>query len=117
MGRNSPSFLGIWKKDDITGDVDGRRYPFASSSSNHLRKACLFFSGSGYILQLIESGALGLNSIVWSHGCDGGKRCDSSLMNSNRLGRYTHIRGVCEKCAVGVNLEQKQVMATVTPVR
>ena len=37
-------------------------------------------------------------------------------MNSNRLGRYTHIRGMCEKCAVGVNLVQKQVMAG-TPVR
>ena len=33
------------------------------------------------------------------------------LMNSNRLGQYTHIRSVCEKCAVGVNLVQKQVMA------
>ena len=37
-------------------------------------------------------------------------------MNSNRLGRYTHIRSVCEKCTVGVNLVQKQVMAG-TPVR
>ena len=38
------------------------------------------------------------------------------LMNSNRLGRYTHIRSVCEWCAVVVNLEQKQVTAG-TPVR
>ena len=38
------------------------------------------------------------------------------LMNSNRLGKYTHIRSVCERCAVGVNLVQKQVMAG-TPVR
>ena len=37
-------------------------------------------------------------------------------MNSNRLGRYTHIRGVGERCAVGVNLVQKQVTAG-TPVR
>ena len=37
-------------------------------------------------------------------------------MNSNRLGRYTHIRSVCEWCAVCVNLVQKQVMAG-TPVR
>ena len=37
-------------------------------------------------------------------------------MNSNRLGQYTHIRCVCEKCTVGVNLAQKQVMAG-TPVR
>ena len=29
-------------------------------------------------------------------------------MNSNRLGRYTHIRSVCEWCAVCVNLVQKQ---------
>ena len=82
MGHNSPSFLGIWKKDDITGDVDGWRYPLASSSSNHFCNACLFFSGSGYILQLIESGVLGLNSIVWSHGHDGGKQCDSSSLNT-----------------------------------
>ena len=38
------------------------------------------------------------------------------MMNSNRLGRYTHIRSVCEWCAVGVNIVQKQVMAG-TPVR
>ena len=38
------------------------------------------------------------------------------MMNSNRLGKYTHIRSVCEECAVGVNLVQKQVMAG-TPVR
>ena len=37
-------------------------------------------------------------------------------MNSNRLGWYTHIKSVCEKCAVGANLVQKQVMAG-TPVR
>ena len=30
-------------------------------------------------------------------------------MNSNRLGKYTHIRCVCEWCAVDVNLVQKQV--------
>ena len=30
------------------------------------------------------------------------------VMNSNRLGQYTHIRSVCEKCTVGVNLAQKQ---------
>ena len=34
---------------------------------------------------------------------------DLLLMNSNRLGSYTHIRYVCEKCAVDVNLVQKQV--------
>ena len=33
----------------------------------------------------------------------------TKLMNSNRLGKYTHIRSVCERCAVGVNLVQKQV--------
>ena len=38
------------------------------------------------------------------------------LMNSNRLGRYTHNRKVCEWCTVCVNLVQKQVMAG-TPVR
>ena len=38
------------------------------------------------------------------------------MMNSNRLGSYTHIRCVCEKCAVGVNLVQKQITAG-TPVR
>ena len=47
----------------------------------------------------------------WSRG-----RRAHNLMNSNRLGRYTHIRSVCEKCAVGVNLVQKQIMAG-TPVR
>ena len=31
-------------------------------------------------------------------------------MNSNRLGKYTHIRSVCEWCAVDVNLVQKQVI-------
>ena len=40
----------------------------------------------------------------------------TSMMNSNRLGKYTHIRSVCEWCAVGVNLVQKQVTAG-TPVR
>jgi len=30
-------------------------------------------------------------------------------MNSNRLGNYTHIRCVCEWCAVDVNLVQKLV--------
>ena len=57
-------------------------YPFACSSFSHLRNACLFFSGSGYILQLLESGVLGLNLMVWSHGRNGGKQCDSSSLNT-----------------------------------
>ena len=44
------------------------------------------------------------------------QRLGMPLMNSNSLGRYTHIRSVCEWCAVCVNLVQKQVMAG-TPVR
>ena len=47
-------------------------------------------------------------------GCEACRRIE--VMNSNRLGRYTHIRSVCECCAVYVNLVQKQVMAG-TPVR
>ena len=66
----------------MIGDVDLRRYPLASSSSSHLRNACLFFSGNGYILQLMESSVFGLNSMAWSHGRDGGNRCDSSSLNT-----------------------------------
>ena len=35
------------------------------------------------------SGALGLSSIVWSHGRDGGNLCDASSLNSRLNFPYT----------------------------
>ena len=68
--------------DEVMGDLDGRRYPRSSMSSNHLHIATHHLGSSGYTLQLMVSGASGLSVMAWSHGCEGGNRCASSSLNT-----------------------------------
>ena len=64
------------------GDLDGQRYPRSNMSSSHLRIVTRRLGSSGYTLQFMVSGVLGLSVIVWSHGCEGGNHCASSSLNT-----------------------------------
>src|SRR5947208_12800544 len=69
-------------------------YPFARLSSRNLFSSSCSFRDIGYIFWLKLAGASSVNSILWSHGCAGGKFFASSLENKaacclNSSGRMT----------------------------
>ena len=75
--------------DDVIGDLDGRRYPLCSMSSNHLHMAIRRLGSNGYTLQLMVSGASGLSMIVWSQGREGGNCHTSTSLNTLAWSQYS----------------------------
>ena len=77
------------KNDEAYGDIEGSIYPFSSCSSIHVSSASSSSHVMGYTLQEMELGASGLRVMAWSKSLDGGKRCDSSSLNTLANCRYS----------------------------
>ena len=77
------------KNEEVYGDCESCMYPFSNWLSMNLSSAASSACVMGYTLQFIESETPGLNTIVWLHLHRGGKRRDSSSLNSATNCRYS----------------------------
>ena len=78
------------KKGATYGLFEGCMYPLANCSSTCFFSASFSSWVRGYILPLIDAGALGFNLMAWFHGQSGGRRAVAFSENTLRWWQYSN---------------------------